>query len=100
MSKLRTRLALDSDYINQPLEIKIDMIVLPYIESVGKIKADEINFPFSGAVTDEIYKILINNYSFSESSTLKEIQDAVNDAADQWQNQESQGKQNVAKRRG
>lgn len=99
MSRLRLRLALDKDYLNQPFDIKIDMIVLPYVEAVGKAKAEAINFPFSGAVTDEIYKILINNYSFTETSTLKEIQDAVNAAADQWQQQESQKQQNVASRR-
>lgn len=98
MSKLRQKLALDQSYLSEPEDIQLDMVILPYLEQVAQVKANEIGFPFSGAVVDEIYKDLISNYGISKNSTLVDIQNAVGKASTKWQEEIGQQNQTVAKR--
>ncbi|MNV57231.1 hypothetical protein D3C71_1495510 [compost metagenome] len=78
---------MDKDYLMQPSDVQLDIVLISFIERIGMKVTSQVNFPFSGAVTDEIYKIVIENYQLNIHSTLKDIGDSVIQAGNQWKQQ-------------
>ncbi|MNB72106.1 hypothetical protein D3C81_333750 [compost metagenome] len=78
---------MDKDYLMLPSDVQLDIVLIEYIERVGKKVASQMHFPFSGAVTDEIYKIVIDNYSLHIKSTLCDIRDTVIQSSNIWKQQ-------------
>jgi hypothetical protein len=87
VSKLRKRIAAyDKEFFDLPLDIQIDLIIVPIIESILDSISAEKQMTYNQSSVTEVYNQVMSQYSFSEKSTIEEMKNAVLDVINNIEN--------------